>query len=43
MKDVLTIFFAALACLGVLLLWPPAGDTVAGETIAAPAKTLSAR
>jgi len=43
MKDVLTIFFAALACLGVLLLWPPAGDTVAGETIAAPATAGSVR
>lgn len=37
MKDVLTIFVAALACLGVLLLWPPAADTPAGETIIAPA------
>ena len=36
MRDLLTIFFAGLACLGALLLLPMPGDGMASEAIAPP-------
>lgn len=37
MKDVLTVIIVALACFGVLLLWPAPYEAMPDETIAGPA------
>ena len=37
MRDLLTIFFAGLACLGALLLLPTPEDGIVSEAVAAPA------